>query len=155
MSLNFRIGRTSLKIKRSAEISTTPPAKMPPVPGEGDTKKMVEDYIGKNKVMVFSKSTCPFCTRVSSIFSRNVEILPLVLFESLFILAFDFLNNIDIQNRQTGCDLCTTSSGAYADLVVVLIYYVLVIRRYCSMKMLASFIKQIEGQMSFQTKYPD
>ncbi len=37
---------------------------MAPVAGEDDLKKLVQEYINQNKVMVFSKSTCGFCTKV-------------------------------------------------------------------------------------------
>lgn len=37
---------------------------MPPV---GNMRQVVTDLASKNKVMVFSKSTCPFCIRVSTL----------------------------------------------------------------------------------------
>lgn len=47
---------------------------MPPVTQNGSLKAQVEDYISKNKVMVFSKTTCPFCKKVKDLFKNlNVE----------------------------------------------------------------------------------
>lgn len=47
---------------------------MPPLGQNGDLKSLVNDYIAKNKVMVFSKTTCPFCDKVKTLFkSLNVQ----------------------------------------------------------------------------------
>ncbi|XP_060064624.1 thioredoxin reductase 1, cytoplasmic-like [Ylistrum balloti] len=46
---------------------------MPPL-GPGDLKKEVKDQVEKNKVMIFSKTTCPFCAKVKDLFkSLNQE----------------------------------------------------------------------------------
>ncbi|XP_002734086.1 thioredoxin reductase 1, cytoplasmic-like [Saccoglossus kowalevskii] len=34
-----------------------------------DSKRLIQQYIADNKVMIFSKSTCPFCKRVKDLFS--------------------------------------------------------------------------------------
>ena len=39
---------------------------MAPVPGS--PMEQVENYISKNKVMVFSKTTCPFYTKIKQLF---------------------------------------------------------------------------------------
>eukprot|EP00106_Octopus_bimaculoides_P012620 XP_014780062.1 PREDICTED: thioredoxin reductase 1, cytoplasmic-like [Octopus bimaculoides] len=41
---------------------------MAPVGGSDSLKEIINDYINKNKVMIFSKSTCPFCTKAQQIF---------------------------------------------------------------------------------------
>ncbi|XP_050411584.1 thioredoxin reductase 1, cytoplasmic [Patella vulgata] len=62
---------------------------MPPV--QGDLKTLIQGYIDKNKVMIFSKTTCPFCAKVKDLFkSLNVE---------YFSLEMDKENNMaDLQN---------------------------------------------------------
>ena len=40
----------------------------------------VEAYIKENKVMVFSKTTCPFCTKIKNLFEQmkvKIEVLEL------------------------------------------------------------------------------
>ena len=37
-------------------------------PVSGSPMEQVEAYIKENKVMVFSKTTCPFCTRIKQLF---------------------------------------------------------------------------------------
>ncbi|XP_063397823.1 thioredoxin reductase 1, cytoplasmic-like [Mytilus trossulus] len=47
---------------------------MPPVTQNGSPKAQVEEYISKNKVMMFSKTTCPFCKKIKDLFKNlNVE----------------------------------------------------------------------------------
>ncbi|XP_046354287.2 thioredoxin reductase 1, cytoplasmic-like isoform X2 [Haliotis rufescens] len=47
---------------------------MPPLTVNGDMKSTLQDYISKNKVMIFSKTTCPFCQKVKDLFKTlNVE----------------------------------------------------------------------------------
>ncbi|CAI9720014.1 thioredoxin reductase 1, cytoplasmic [Octopus vulgaris] len=47
---------------------------MAPIGGSGSLMELINDYIDKNKVMIFSKSTCPFCTKAQQIFdSLGVE----------------------------------------------------------------------------------
>ncbi|XP_054711967.1 thioredoxin reductase 1, cytoplasmic-like [Uloborus diversus] len=46
---------------------------MPPISDE-DWASAIEEYVNKNKVMIFSKSFCPYCTKVKELFnSLNVE----------------------------------------------------------------------------------
>ena len=33
--------------------------------------EMVDQYIKDNKVMMFSKSTCPFCTKIKKLFEQE------------------------------------------------------------------------------------
>lgn len=59
------------RIKRSASPFAFFVGRMPPT---GDLKNYVKDLSSKNKVLIFSKSTCPFCTRVKNLFSSiNVD----------------------------------------------------------------------------------
>merc|ERR1712123_267964 len=45
---------------------------MPPVPGS--PMEQVENHIANNKVMMFSKTTCPFCTKIKQLFdSLKIE----------------------------------------------------------------------------------
>ena len=37
-------------------------------PVGGSPKEVVDNYVANNKVMVFSKSTCPFCTKIKQLF---------------------------------------------------------------------------------------
>ncbi|KAK3102799.1 hypothetical protein FSP39_014001 [Pinctada imbricata] len=47
---------------------------MPPITDNGNLKDVINNYIQKNKVMVFSKTTCPFCTKVKDLLkSMNVQ----------------------------------------------------------------------------------
>ena len=42
--------------------------------------EVVENYIKNNKVMVFSKTTCPFCTKIKNLFEQmkvKIEVLEL------------------------------------------------------------------------------
>jgi len=58
----------SLSVSRKSFRSTT----MAPVPGS--PMEQVENLISKNKVMVFSKTTCPFCTKIKQLFdSLKIE----------------------------------------------------------------------------------
>lgn len=41
---------------------------MPPLGESGSLQAIVKDYIESNNVMVFSKSTCPFCKKVKNLF---------------------------------------------------------------------------------------
>ncbi|KAL3852967.1 hypothetical protein ACJMK2_016572 [Sinanodonta woodiana] len=51
---------------------------MPPI--TGDLKSLVNDYTSKHNVMIFSKSTCPFCLKVKDLFrSLDVEFFALEL----------------------------------------------------------------------------
>ena len=54
--------------KRSISLLASTPAlvdKMAPIGGEeGDVKALIDNLIKTNNVMVFSKSTCPFCKKV-------------------------------------------------------------------------------------------
>lgn len=64
---------------------------MPPVTQNGSPKAQVDDYISKNKVMMFSKTTCPFCTKIKDLFKNlNVEFQ---------VLELDQISNgADLQN---------------------------------------------------------
>merc|ERR1712142_153962 len=58
----------SLSVSRKSYRSTT----MAPVPGS--PMEQVENLISKNKVVVFSKTTCPFCTKIKQLFdSLKIE----------------------------------------------------------------------------------
>lgn len=47
---------------------------MPPITQTDDILGRVQEFINSNKVMVFSKTTCPFCTKVKELFkSLNVQ----------------------------------------------------------------------------------
>ena len=39
--------------------------KMAPIEAVGDLPSKIKDLIEKNRVMIFSKTTCPFCKKVS------------------------------------------------------------------------------------------
>jgi len=41
---------------------------MPPIPSEEQLVKEIEEYIRTNDVMIFSKTTCPFCAKVKALF---------------------------------------------------------------------------------------
>merc|ERR1712013_63180 len=56
--------QSSLSVIRKPFVTTT--TNMAPVPGS--PMEQVENYISKNKVMVFSKTTCPFCTKIKQLF---------------------------------------------------------------------------------------
>ena len=40
-------------------------------PVSGSPMEMVDQYIKDNKVMMFSKSTCPFCTKIKKLFEQE------------------------------------------------------------------------------------
>ena len=40
-------------------------------PVSGSPIEMVDQYIKNNKVMMFSKSTCPFCAKVKRLFDQE------------------------------------------------------------------------------------
>ena len=40
-------------------------------PVSGSPMEQVEQYISNNKVMVFSKTTCPFCTKIKQLFDNQ------------------------------------------------------------------------------------
>lgn len=40
---------------------------MPPIGDTRDLKSLIKEYIDQNKVMIFSKTTCPYCQKVSEI----------------------------------------------------------------------------------------
>ena len=65
MMLIFITAHYPIKTKRRASPLREVGAKMPPITDNGNLKTVVNDYVTKNKVMVFSKTTCPFCTKVS------------------------------------------------------------------------------------------
>ncbi|KAK2145359.1 hypothetical protein LSH36_683g02048 [Paralvinella palmiformis] len=47
---------------------------MPPIDGSDGLKAMIEDLVNKNRVMIFSKSACPYCLKAKDLFkSINVE----------------------------------------------------------------------------------
>uniref|UniRef100_A0A2P2HXB3 thioredoxin-disulfide reductase (NADPH) n=1 Tax=Hirondellea gigas TaxID=1518452 RepID=A0A2P2HXB3_9CRUS len=43
---------------------------MPPLPTDLPAAELVEQYIKQNKIVVFSKSTCPFCHKVKGLFKE-------------------------------------------------------------------------------------
>jgi len=56
--------QSSVSVIRKPFVTTA--TNMAPVPGS--PMEQVENYISKNKVMVFSKTTCPFCTKIKQLF---------------------------------------------------------------------------------------
>ena len=70
------------RIKRSASPFAFFVGRMPPT---GDLKNYVKDLSSKNKVLIFSKSTCPFCTRVSVIIGPAHEIMALFVLRKLIL----------------------------------------------------------------------
>ena len=40
-------------------------------PVSGSPMEQVEQHISNNKVMVFSKTTCPFCTKIKQLFDNQ------------------------------------------------------------------------------------
>lgn len=46
---------------------------MPPVDAPTKVDKFVEDTIRDNKVVIFSKSTCPYCVKVKELFNSINE----------------------------------------------------------------------------------
>ena len=40
-------------------------------PVSGSPMEMVDQYVKNNKVMMFSKTTCPFCTKVKKLFDQE------------------------------------------------------------------------------------
>jgi len=64
---------------------------MPPVGANGDIKGLVDDYIKSNNVMMFSKSTCPFCAKIKGLFDElNIQ------YKAIELDKMD--NGADIQN---------------------------------------------------------
>ena len=63
------IGCQVVKIKRSGSGDgpvAVETKKMAPIVQGGDMKAQIQQLIDNNNVMIFSKSTCPFCEKVSS-----------------------------------------------------------------------------------------
>ena len=57
-------------VVRGFHISVaTRKGKMAPV--SGSPMEMVDQYVKNNKVMMFSKTTCPFCTKVKKLFDQE------------------------------------------------------------------------------------
>ncbi len=55
---------------------------MPPVDGNKKIADYVEDLIKSNKVLIFTTTTCPYCTKVKELFkSINQEYKAIVLDE--------------------------------------------------------------------------
>lgn len=53
---------------------------MPPIGDTRDLKSLIKEYIDQNKVMIFSKTTCPYCQKVKQLFqSLDVPYKPLEL----------------------------------------------------------------------------
>lgn len=44
---------------------------MPPVSGNGGLKETISEYVSNNKVMIFSKTTCPFCKKVKDLLQSS------------------------------------------------------------------------------------
>jgi len=44
---------------------------MPPIPSDLSPEQLVEEYIKQSKVIIFSKSYCPFCNQVKKLFDDN------------------------------------------------------------------------------------
>ena len=64
-------------------------------PVSGSPMEVVEQRIKDNKVMVFSKTTCPFCTKIKNLFDSlgfKYEVLEL---DQLGKLSFIFLSFIN------------------------------------------------------------
>ena len=40
-------------------------------PVSGSPMEMVDQYVNNNKVMMFSKTTCPFCSKVKQLFEQE------------------------------------------------------------------------------------
>lgn len=57
---------------------------MPPV-GGSDLMSEIKTKIKDNKVVIFSKTTCPFCTKVASVSTT----FGLFIFLKLYIVIFD------------------------------------------------------------------
>ena len=62
ISSNF-IKPLQLHTNRTSHIRVNMP---PPVARDADLQRLVDDCISQNKIMVFSKTTCGFCRRVSA-----------------------------------------------------------------------------------------
>ena len=55
------------------------------IPSDGRHTKFVEEIIKANKVVVFSKTTCPFCHRVKHLFDQEgIEVRILDIYSSIF-----------------------------------------------------------------------
>lgn len=46
---------------------------MPPVEFTASAATFVEDLISKNRIIIFSKTTCPWCTKVKNLFQSINE----------------------------------------------------------------------------------
>ena len=70
------MGRQNSTIKRVSSPSSDPvgskSTKMAPVPESRDLKKLIEDHVKGNNVMIFGKTTCPYCRKVGSC-QKNVD----------------------------------------------------------------------------------
>lgn len=44
---------------------------MPPISGNGGLKETISEYVSNNKVMIFSKTTCPFCKKVKDLLQSS------------------------------------------------------------------------------------
>ncbi|KAI0214950.1 Thioredoxin reductase 3 [Lamellibrachia satsuma] len=69
------IDSKSVPHQGSSECESTdakrPKIMAPVLPGVGKTPKgVVEEYIDSNKVVIFSKSTCPYCVKVKNLFGQ-------------------------------------------------------------------------------------
>lgn len=58
------IGCNSSCVEIISSGNFIPTSKMAPV-GAPDLKKFIEDHVNSNKVMIFSKTTCPYCRKVN------------------------------------------------------------------------------------------
>lgn len=72
MGLGISIDRKNWKTKRRGNRLNAKPDMAPVTPGM-DVQQLVQQYIKDNKVMVFSKTTCPFCKKVT-IFIQYLKI---------------------------------------------------------------------------------
>ena len=72
---NFLKHLSPIPIFRHNSISTTScnlsTTNMPPVVNGDDPSAAVAQLIKDNSVMVFSKTTCPFCTKMKTVFKQN------------------------------------------------------------------------------------
>ena len=76
--------RKDFFVFHSVRQSSTSPSKMGPIRNkdgsEEDPAKIVDDTIGQNSVVIFSKSYCPFCTKVKDFFAgKGIEFIALEL----------------------------------------------------------------------------
>jgi len=74
-SLHHCRGNGSVKSQRHNLISTIgcnlSTSTMPPIVNGDDPSALVDQHIKDNSVMVFSKTTCPFCLKLKSTFKQN------------------------------------------------------------------------------------